>query len=84
MLRIKILNRKNHPFTHAIKIYGMSIEVILTISFLAVVVFATAVYISQVRRKRKEHPAKQQRRNTSVLHNTSLINYCESFQAKIN
>jgi len=54
MCDIKILNRKNHPFTHKIKIYGVSIEVILIASFAFVVLFLAGVYIKQ---KYKRKPA---------------------------
>ena len=47
MLRIKILNQKNHPFTHKIKLYGMSIEFILIAFFVLIVAFVTAVYVNQ-------------------------------------
>ena len=47
MLRIKILNRKNHPFTNKIKIYGVSIEVILITFFILIVLFVMSVYIKR-------------------------------------
>jgi hypothetical protein len=55
MLRIKTLNRKNHPFTNKIKVYGMSLETILITSFLIVVVFVLLFSLNQNRNKKKEN-----------------------------
>lgn len=41
---IKILNRKNHPFTNKIKVHGVSIEIILIAAFVLIVLFLGAVY----------------------------------------
>lgn len=50
MLRIKILDKKNHPFSNRLKLYGMSIEAILIGSFALVVLLMSAYYI-QSRKK---------------------------------
>jgi hypothetical protein len=52
MFRIKILHRRNHPFTNKIKVYGVSIEAILIGFFILIVFFLSAVYFS--RRHKKE------------------------------
>jgi len=54
MLRIKILNRKNHPFANKIKVYGMSLEAILITSFIVIVLFVTLFYLKQNHYKKKE------------------------------
>jgi hypothetical protein len=53
MLRIKILDRKNHPFSNKIKVYGISIEAILITFFILIVLFVTAVYIKGPFQKKK-------------------------------
>ena len=64
MLRIKILNRKNHPFTNKIKVYGVSIEIILITSFILIVLLMMAVYIK--RPSQKETPVPQPRFESSL------------------
>lgn len=53
MLRIKILNRKNHPFAYKIKVYGISIEAILLTFLILIVLFVMAVYIKGPSNKKK-------------------------------
>lgn len=56
MLWIKVLNRKNHPFTHKVKIYGISIETILIASFIGIVLLLIVV------------PAKQSHKQKQTIH----------------
>jgi len=51
MFRIKVLNKKNHPFTGKIKVYGISIEAILITAFIAIVLFLTGVYMQNKKQK---------------------------------
>jgi hypothetical protein len=62
MLRIKILNRKYHPFTNKIKVYGISIEAILIASFILMVLFVMAVYIKRPPGNKQPAPATKLRR----------------------
>ena len=39
MFCIKILNRRNHPYTNKIKVYGVNIEAILIGFFILIVFF---------------------------------------------
>ncbi|HEX7844792.1 MAG TPA: hypothetical protein VF476_03265 [Chitinophagaceae bacterium] len=54
MLRIKILNRKYHPYAGKVKMYGISLERILIISFVSIILLVGAVYIGQTYKKKKE------------------------------
>jgi hypothetical protein len=56
MLRIKVLNKKNHPFSNKIKLYGMSIEAILIGSFVLIVLLMTAYYIQSHKKKKQTNP----------------------------
>jgi uncharacterized membrane protein len=56
MLRIKVLNKKNHPFTNKIKLYGMSIEAILIGSFVLIVLLMAAYYIQSHKKKKQTNP----------------------------
>jgi len=64
MLRIKILDNKNHPFAYKIKVCEISIEVILLTFFILIVMFVTVVYIKGHSNKKepateaKAHPLK--------------------------
>jgi hypothetical protein len=53
MLRIKVLNKKNHPFTNKIKLYGVSIETILIGSFVLIVLLMAAYYLQSHKNKKQ-------------------------------
>jgi hypothetical protein len=54
MLRIKVVNKKNHPFANKIKVYGISIEAILITFFILIVLLASASYLMPKHKKEKE------------------------------
>ena len=54
MFRIKILHRRNHPFTNKIKVYGVSIEAILIGFFILIMFFLSAAYFSRRHKNKKE------------------------------
>lgn len=54
MLWIKTLNRKNHPYTNKIKVYGISLEAILIVSFIVIVLFVMLSYLKQDHHGKKE------------------------------
>jgi hypothetical protein len=56
MLRIKVLNKKNHPFTNRIKLYGVSIETILIGSFVLVVLVVGAYYFQSHKNRKQANP----------------------------
>jgi hypothetical protein len=56
MSDIKILNRRNHPYRHKIKVYGISIGIILVFFFILVVLFVIAVYSKQNKRAMQKQP----------------------------
>ncbi len=60
MLRIKILNKKGHPFANKIKVYGISIEAILITFFVLIILFVSAVYL-------KQHPKKETIRHSTTI-----------------
>lgn len=74
MLRIKILDSKNHPFTNKIKVYGISIETILIIAFALVVLFVVAVYFTRPVKKEAIAPKSMQLK-TSVTEENKRLNF---------
>lgn len=61
-MRLKILNRKDYPFINKIKVYGVSIDAILILSFALIVLVVLTVYLKRPAQKSK----------VDVLHQSAL------------